>query len=309
MTTALGADVNASGVGMDALTHRRIIQGEWANTGIVGGLDVVGQSSLFYNVLAGNAVCSNGSADGYTRAYWPGGNTEHPVTAGDNTYPRIDTVYIRAGTTKSDNSVHVDVAQGTPSASPTAPALPVGAQELLKMTMPAGATNTASAIPGKDLTFAIRSGATAGLLAHVEENYEGPSNFNDKGKDYFSLDADFYLPTDRLLEFRFSGIACACMHTDIKKPTQDATQMACWYAGIQLDNVDIPGGGQQFQVSRAWEPCRINVRAIAPKGRRTVRLRNFRVQWGENLYFICHSDAQETYPGRTLEVWDCGAAK
>lgn len=37
-----------------------------------------------------------------------------------------------------------------------------------------------------------------------------------------------------------------------------------------------------------------------------MRTRNHRVTWGENVYFICHSDGKENYPGRTLEVWDRG---
>lgn len=309
MTTALGVAYDSNGVGLDPLTHRKIIQSEWSNTGIMSGLVVTGGSGLQYPVSAGTAVCSTGDADGYTEAYWPGGLTENAVAAGDLVYDRIDIVCMTANTGPTDNRVHITAVQGTPAASPTDPTLSPGAQPLRRMRMPAGATSTASAIPDDNINFAIRSGAQTGRLVHMEENYEGPANFNDKGKNYISMTKQFYLPTDRLLEFRFSAIACACMHTNIKQPTQDATQMACWYAGIQLDGNDLPGGGQQFQVSRAWEPCHLNALAVVPRGTRTVALRNFRVQWGENVYFICHSDTQETYPGRILEVWDRGAAQ
>ena len=68
----------------------------------------------------------------------------------------------------------------------------------------------------------------------------------------------------------------------------------------------MAGGGGQFQVSRAWQPVHLNTLVQLSAGWHTVRTRNHRVMWGENVYFICHSDSKENYPGRTLEVWDRG---
>lgn len=50
----------------------------------------------------------------------------------------------------------------------------------------------------------------------------------------------------------------------------------------------------------------LNALVSLQAGWHTVRTRNHRVTWGENVYFICHSDGKENYPGRTLEVWDRG---
>lgn len=233
MTTALGADVNNDGVGMDALTHRRIIQGEWVNTGIISGLAVTGQSSLFYNVAAGNAVCSNGAADGFTRAYWPGGNTAHQVAAGDATYPRIDNVYIIAGTSKSDNSVHVDVQQGTPSASPVAPTPPAGATSVRRMRMPAGATNTAAASPVDSADYAIPYGVALGRLKR--DVVTAKLTVPEDNQWHQQCGVTFDLPTDRLL--RFAWKAGASVGTS---PDGDPNQrMGSYFLQLRLNGVAI----------------------------------------------------------------------
>lgn len=316
MTTALGVAPDANGMGLDPLTHRLLIKQHWNNTGVTNGLAVGGRSDLRYNVDAGFAVCSMSAADGYTEAYWPGGVTENAVSAGDTTYSRIDTIYMVANTggmdangNRLDNAVHVMVAQGTPSASPAAPSLPAGAQPLAYRLMPANASTTGPSTPTGDVDYATSSSGIIGRLCHETESADGPANFNGKPDDAYSLNCSTWLPTDRIVECRFSGIACAADHADPSKPTMNATQMACWYAGIQLDGVDIPGGGAQFQVSRAWQPFELNVILTVKAGWHQFRLRNHRVPWGENVYFICRSDDSQTYPPRTLEVWDRGVAK
>lgn len=309
MTTALGVAPDANGVGLDPLTHRLLIKQHWNNTGVVMGLTVSGRGDLRYQVSAGAAICSMSAADGYTEAYWNGGVTENAVDAGDSTYSRIDVVYMLSNTVASDNTVHVMVAQGTPSASPVIPSLPAGAQPLAYRLMPANASTTGSSTPTGDVDFATSRSGIIGRLCHETESADGPANFNGKPDDYYSLNCSTWLPTDRIVECRFSGIACAADHANPSKPTANATQMACWYAGIQLDGVDIPGGGAQFQVSRAWQPFELNVILTVKAGWHQFRLRNHRVPWGENVYFICRSDGSQTFPPRTLEVWDRGVAK
>lgn len=309
MTVAYGVDRDTNGNGIDALTLRHVIASKWNNSGIVTGLSVSGRSNLQYAVAAGMAVCTMSAADGAVEAWWPGGVTENSVSAGDATYARIDTIYMLANTGTPDNLVHVLAQQGTPAATPVAPSLPAGARALASFKMPAGGSTTAAASQTGSIDFAIRMGAPVGLLVRAVENYEGPANYTDDGKDYYSMAGSFSLPTDRTIEFRFTGIACSCLASDKTKPTTNPNDNACWYAGVQLDNADIPNGGVQFQVARAWQACQVSVVVNVAKGSHMFRLRNHRVQWGNNLYFICHSDSKETYPGRSLEVWDRGATK
>lgn len=118
-TTALGIAPDSSGAGVTPLTHRQIIRAHWANTGIVSGLDVSGRGDLTYSVGAGMAVCSRGDADGYTEAYWAGGQT--PAVSATGSQPRIDCIWIRANDPTqgdADNHVVIGVTQGNASATP-----------------------------------------------------------------------------------------------------------------------------------------------------------------------------------------------
>ena len=142
-TVALGIAPNTSNIGVTPLVHRRILGAQFANCGIIDGLNVTGRNDLRYNVGAGVAVCSRGDSDGKTIAYHEGGQTP-AVSAGDPSNPRIDIVWICAHNQleykDSDNYVTLGVTQGTPSANPAEPTIPAGCTMLRKMRMPAGAT-------------------------------------------------------------------------------------------------------------------------------------------------------------------------
>lgn len=311
MITALGIRPDARSNGVSPQVHRHIISAQWTSDGIIQGLDVTGGTGLTYNVGAGTALIQpDGQRGEAVLAYWPGGQTP-AVAAGNAGLSRYDVIWMRAHDLDkgdADNQVVLGITQGTPAADPDIPInqVPNDAVRLAAMLVPAGMTQTKSCSSDGAERYAMPYGASRGRLACNVRNYEGPSNFSDGGKDYFEQDTDFYLPTDRLIELRYRATACACRHDNPKKPTEDATQMACWYVGFQIDGKDVAGGGGQFQVSRAWQQVHLNALVELKAGWHTVRTRNHRVTWGENVYFICHSDSKENYPGRTLEVWDRG---
>lgn len=310
-TTALGIRPDGDNQGLTPITHRHIISAQWASDGIVQGLGVSGTGDLTYQVGAGTAVIQpDGQKGEAVLAWFPGGKTA-PVAAGNAGLPRYDIVWLRAHDLDkgdSDNHVVVGVTQGTPAADPDMPLgqVPSDVVRLTAMYVPAGMTQTKSCSSDGAERYAMPYGASRGCIARNVRNYEGPANMSDGGKDYFEQDTSFYLPTDRLVELRYTATAAACRHDNPKKPTEDATQMACWYVGFQVDGKDVQGGGGQFQVSRAWQQVHLNALVELQAGWHTVRTRNHRVTWGENVYFICHSDGKENYPGRTLEVWDRG---
>lgn len=320
-TTALGIAPDDEGRGVDPLTHRRIIMGHWSNTGIISGsrtsggdgdlpLAVTGRNDLMFNIADGSAVCSRGRADGFTEAYWPGGTTS-AIKAGDPSHKRYDIVWVKAGDpTQGDNDNHVTVGvtSGTPSSSPQWPisSVPPGATEIASVIVPAGAATTSQCTIMASGDYAVPSGGSLGLICRNIYNYEGPANVGDKGKDYYEQETEFTVPSDRLVEVRFLSTMCCTRPDDPSKPTEDATKFACWYAGIQIDGEEVVGG--QFQVSRAWQQYHLNGIHPVTAGKHTVRIRSHRVEWGspENVFFIAHSDGNEFYPGRTLEVWDRG---
>ena len=242
MVTALGVDVDTNGNGLDPLTHRQIIRRHWNNTGIMGGLTVCGRSDLYYGVSAGVAVCSMGDADGYTEAYWPGGNTENAVSAGDGTYPRIDSVYLLANTGTPDNVVHCKVAQGTPAASPSAPTLPAGALLLQQMRVPAGASKTSSASVNGSQNYAIPYGVTLGVLA--QDRNSGNEGYDPAYNGTPRNAVEFTLSTDRIVEIRFQ-----CRVTGGVDPSS-SMHFSITDNGVALD----PGFGQlEFSTQGAAE--------------------------------------------------------
>jgi hypothetical protein len=229
MVVAFGVDRDGNGTGLDALTLRRIIKGKWTNTGITTGLAVSGRSNLQYAVSAGMAVCSMSDADGYTEAYYPGGVTENAVSAADATYARIDTVYMLANTGSPDNLIHVDVKQGTPSATPVAPSLPSGATALRRMKLPAGATTTAAASPVDSADYAIPYGVSLGRLANskVTADY----TVQEDNKWHQQVAVSFTLPTDRLLRFTWKA-ACT---TGPGRDTDRNDSMGSYFLQLRLD--------------------------------------------------------------------------
>jgi hypothetical protein len=205
---AFGVDRDTDGKGLDALTLRRIIRGKWNNTGIVTGLVVTGRSDLKYTVTAGMAVCSMSEADGYTEAYWGGGTTENAVSAGDGTYARIDTVYMVSNTGTPDNKVHVLVAQGTPSATPVAPALPAGALRLMSFKMPSGASTTSNAGRAEAPAYAIPYGGNFGRIGYVVDSSKSELPIDWKWHKELALKTPV-IPTNRLVEIVWTARAAA----------------------------------------------------------------------------------------------------
>lgn len=219
MTTALGIAPDSTGKGVDPLTHRQVIKAHWENTGIICGLDVSGRSDLRFGISAGVAVCSRGNADGFTEAYWNGGQSP-AVGAGDPSNPRIDVIWVKANDISqgdSNNAVVSGVTQGTPSANPVAPSIPAGCTRLMSMRMPAGASSTQSATPVDTQDYAIPYGASLGVLARIAENKDLQPSSNPAYTAPFLI-GTFKMPTDRNLLLT----VYACVST----PNKDAPRVS-----------------------------------------------------------------------------------
>ena len=237
-TTALGLMQASDGAGLDPLTHRRIIKGRWANTGVVAGLAVTGRSDVRYGVGAGVAVASRSSSDGYVELYYEGG-TAGPVEAGDPSNPRVDAIWVKANDIQQgdpDNRVRVGVTQGTPSASPVCPSVPAGCTLIAQMRMPAGGAKTSSATKGADPDRAIPYGASLGMLAEYVDTTTARGN-DVPGKMFTMYPMSITLPTDRLVEFTFAVTAKADGSTD---------SYCDWYQAFMLDGEVIPHSGGEF---------------------------------------------------------------
>jgi hypothetical protein len=290
MTVALGVDRDSSGNGLDALTHRRIIKAHWANTGVVTGLACSGRGDLYYDVAPGMAVCSMGDADGYTEAYWAGGKTFGPVTAGDTTYDRIDTVYIRANTGSPDNQVHVDVKQGTPSASPVRATLDVGCVELLSFRMPAGASKTGSAIPLDTYLYAIPYGARLERLGYAENTSTVTQAWDSTWYTQASAKTGI-LPTDRLVTVDFV----------YRAGTPNANEQSSFRAKLIVDGTAVTDGQDECMVFNPWARLKCSWKTTLTGG----KAHTIAVAIQANL-----NGRQFTWHGvRYVEVTDGGVAR
>lgn len=242
MTTALGVAPDSAGKGVDPLTHRQIIKAHWASTGIVCGLGVSGRTDLRYNVAAGVSVCSRGAADGYTEAYWSGGQTP-AVAAGDPSNPRVDTVWIKAcdiSQGDSDNQVTIGVAQGTPSANPAAPTLPAGCVRLANMCMKAGATSTQNATLATGAATAIPFAVSGGKLASSRVTAQYTVQEDKAWHEQVRI--SFALPTKRNVRLRWK--ACSTVGRGDGKDAN--TRQGSYFIQCRVDGKiinDLPSYG------------------------------------------------------------------
>lgn len=305
MVTALGVPTDSSGVGLDPLTHRRIIASRWASPGVITGLQVRGHPSLpgKYVVWRGAAVV-DGGADGATELYLDDTSTESTVTVGDSAYDRIDRVFLRVGTTPTDNRVHVDVLAGVPAASPTPPGLPAGCLRLADMRLPAGATSMASASRVGDIDYAIPYGAGLGRLGLYEDTRTDVDGDPTVRKWFQNCFVRFYVPTDRIVELVHDS--------DVSYLGAGAGDWMSWASTFMLDGQDVPCSSRETLCMNSVWVHHHNSRVLqVGKGDHTVCIRyGIALKTGNGRPHFHYGESNGlTYPGRTVEVWDRGTAQ
>lgn len=305
MVTALGVEPDAQGVGLDPVTHRGIIGAHWSSPGIITGLSVHGIATLpgRYAVWKGSAVCP--SVDGMTEVYLPwSANTENAGTLGDSAYDRIDRVYLRVGTSRDDNTVHVMVAVGRPAADPKAPSLPAGCLRLADMRLPAGATSMASAYQVGDVDYAIPYGASLGLLGEYVDRTKDVHGYGTPRKWSVEYPLSFYLPTDRQVELTYDA--------DVAYGGPASNDWGSWAVTFRLDKDDIPCSTRETHLMHGvWVHARNDLIVTIPRGEHTVSIKQgLASKTGSGDVYMHYGDYDGlTYPGRTVQVWDRGPAR
>lgn len=313
MTTALGVAPDDRGNGLTPLTHRRIIKGLWSNTGVVSGLACSGRADLRYDVAAGMAVCSRGASDGYSEAWWDGGQTP-AVKAGDPSNPRIDVVWIRANDLSQgdgSNQVEVGVVSGDAAPSPTAPSLPAGAVELMRFRVPAGATRTIAASRDASVSWAIPYGASLGLLGEAVDTLNGL--LECKAREWaYDCSVRVHVPTDRLVELVFT--ATFLSGDKAHGPVAYRDKSVTWgVAAFQVDGVDVPASGSEWEgANGVWQDHELHCVTTLTAGDHVIRARTGMMGRNDDSlfpYFVYGSINGVEYKGRTLRVWDRGVSR
>lgn len=298
-TVAYPVQQDSNGKGCTAPTLRQIVKSKWESTGIITGLKVTGTTSLTYSVSAGVAVCSKGTADGYTEAYFEGGSTS-AVSAGDASNPRIDTIWITSHDITlgdADNSVVIGVTSGTPAASPAKPTIPTYATELASMLVPSGASSTASATAAGSVQYAIPYGASLGVLINNLYAFDG---VGDVSLTWWTLGSGtVYLPTDRDIEFRFSH----CISST------DGNNLGSELVQFMVDGV--PFVGTEICGSMFWETHQFSAIKTVSAGTHTFSVRQQHKSGGNIYYHYAPGDWSGScnYCGATFTVIDRGVSK
>lgn len=306
-TTALGIMQTSDGAGVDPLTHRRIIQARWANPGVISGLSVTGGSGLTYGVAAGNAVLSRSASDGYTEAYWEGGQTP-AVSAGDPSNPRIDTIWLKACDAQQgdpDNRVHVGVTQGTPSSSPVAPSAPSGCLAVARMLVPAGATSTAGAQQTSAREFAVPFGASLGLLGEYHDTADAEETLSAY-QTAIRYQVQVTLPTDRLVELE--TVCCA-----FSSGKGGAISDSFLYLSFAMDGQYLANAGGETRLDTL---CAQTVRrshvVAATRGTHSFGAVYSYSNSRPHYRYGAYSDGgsrDRSFPGRIFRVWDRGVSE
>lgn len=201
MSVAFGVQ-NKGEVGTTASDLRQIIRYKWECTGVVGGLEVTGNSGLTYDVSQGMAICSKGETDGFVEAYYPGGASP-AVPANTSSDSRIDVVWIASNDATqgdADNLVYIGVTVGTPGQGYPTSEVPDYATVVGDMLMPAGATSTSSATPTESVWNAIPYGSSLGILFNATDTTNSPDPITGGWRTYASGTID--LPTPRYVDIK-----------------------------------------------------------------------------------------------------------
>lgn len=292
MATAYAVQQDGT-VGTTAAELRKMLSYKWQSTGIVGGLKVTGRSNLAYNVAAGMAICSKGSSDGCTEAYYPGGQTP-AVDANSGSNPRLDAVWITSHDVTQgdgDNLVTVGVTQGTPAATPAAPAIPTYATLLALMLVPAGATKTSSASVSALGQAAAPYGSSLGILVDALDSTSTDAQLPTDYRTYCS--GTFTVPTDR--------------YVDIKRIFTLASKVAAdssAYTRVMLDGVQISQG----EVRAYGSPALATSQYFENTVRVSAGTHAIQAQMKQGVNSTRKYYSAGGWAGQTLQVVDAGIA-
>lgn len=195
MPTGFGVGNDANGTGTTPDDIQTITAAEYATAGIIKGCEVTTSTNMSYNIVEG-AVVIRLSAGRMIRVPVQAQNI--PTTAAPATGSRADLIYVKQNFPATDGNNAVVVGVGT--------ALPANSVEIGRRIIPAGITSTAQSTATGNRIYAQLTGASRNLLAthrDTDTTVRKPGEVITRGA------TSFVLPTDRLVEFRMTGVIAA----------------------------------------------------------------------------------------------------
>ena len=195
MPTGWGVSNDAQGNGTTPADIQTITAAEYSTAGIIKGCSVSTTSTMSYNVEEG-AVVIRFSTGRMIRVPVQAQNI--PTVAAPATGSRNDLIYVKQNLPATDGNNAVVVGVGT--------TLPANSVEIGRRTIPAGITSTAQSVAAGNRIYAQLTGASRNLLAthrDTDTTVRKPGEVITRGA------TSFVLPTDRLVEFRMTGVIAA----------------------------------------------------------------------------------------------------
>lgn len=228
MPVGWGVDPTLSGSTVTSGTTSQDVRKVWGALyapGIISGCTVKTNANMTYTVNGGVVAVKTATGE---VVMCPVNTTTIPTAVAPASGTRTDIIWVRQRTPTNDNNSEVVVEVGT--------TLPARAQEIRRYNVPAGITATTSAVPTGGITFSIPYGANLGTLHHYRNTHNGAvaNNYLREGV------GTIFLPTDRLLRFRYIGCHSAqgAVRFDDSKycemrvvPSLDGNDFELWTTG------------------------------------------------------------------------------
>lgn len=192
MPTGFGVGNDANGTGTTPDDIQIITAAEYATAGIIKGCEVTTSTNMSYNIVEG-AVVIRLSSGRMVRV--PVQAQTIPTAAAPATGSRNDLVYVKQNFPATDGNNAVVVGVGT--------ALPANSVEIGRRTIPAGITSTAQSTAAGNRIYAQLTGASRNLLSTIRDT---DTTVRKPGEVITRGATSFVLPTDRLVEFRVTGV-------------------------------------------------------------------------------------------------------
>lgn len=293
MPTGWGVGNDANGTGTTPDDIQIITAAEYATAGIIKGCEVTTTSNMSYNIVEG-AVVIRLSTGRMIRVPVQAQNI--PTSAAPATGSRADLIYVKQNFPATDGNNAVVVGVGT--------SLPANSVEIGRRTIPAGITSTAQSVAAGNRIYAQLTGASRNLLAthrDTDTTVRKPGEVITRGATSFTL------PTDRLIEFRVTGVIAA---GNWNSRTTSAPFGHWGTVKIKLYVDDTIQGTWEHQFDSFNRPLAISHLIEITPGVHTVRYTLQTEYTPPNMpgEWRVVSGTAESYPGLRFHVLDRGVA-
>lgn len=254
MPVGWGVDPTLSGSTVTSGTTSQDVRKVWGALyapGIISGCTVKTNANMTYTVNGGVVAVQTATGE---VVMCPVNTTTIPTAAAPASGTRTDIIWVRQRTPTNDNNSEVVVEVGT--------TLPARAQEIRRYNVPAGITATNAAVATSGIKFSIPYGANLGVLHHWRSTFNGVMN-NAMVREGVGT---IFLPTDRLLRYRYIGShsAAGAVRFDNSKycelrvqPSLDGNDFEWWTSG---------------GLHQAWETVYFETTIEASAGTHTVSM-------------------------------------